>query len=283
MSASLYRHYDQAGLDAQLNLRERWPEHPKHFERWAGESAKARATLTAKLDQAYGPTAGQTLDVFPVPGRPDAPLLAFIHGGYWKSLDKGDFSYLAPPFVEAGIAYASLNYDLAPTVSVETIVAQVGRGLRWLTENAASLGFDPARLVVSGHSAGGHLAAMALAGGGTDPLPLKGVCPVSGVYELEPLRLSYHQEELSLGAEEVARISPLRLTPAAGVPVICAVGSEETQEFIDQQGELAAAWTAAGCDLRQVPLPGRDHFTAVDALGERDHPLFQAVRDLCLA
>ena len=212
-----------------------------------------------------------------MPGAKNAPLLAFIHGGYWQSLDKRDFGYLAPPFLAAGIGFASINYDLAPAVAVETIVEQTAGALGWLLRNAAAHGLDPERVVVAGHSAGGHLAAMAVARG----LPLHGACSVSGVYDLEPMRLSYHQDTLDLSAAEVARISPLRLSPLSRIPVICAAGSEETQEFLDQQAELVAAWRGAGADLRVVDLPGRDHFTAIEALGETDHPLFQAVRDLC--
>jgi arylformamidase len=218
------------------------------------------------------------LDLFPDPARSEpTPLLAFIHGGYWQSLDKGQFSYLAPPFVEAGIAFASINYDLAPQVGVGEIVGQVFEAIAWLAENAPDHGIDPARIFVAGHSAGGHLAALAMTAE-----PVKGGCSISGVYELEVMRLSYHQEILNLDPETVRTMSPLRNLPAQAGPLICAVGSEETEEFLLQQGELVTAWRGAGLDARVVDLPGRNHFSAVDALGDSSHPLFVAVRALAL-
>jgi arylformamidase len=290
MAAAVYRGLDRAELDRQLNLRARWPDHQDYFDRWARDSAAVRARLPAQLDLAYGDTPGQTLDLFPAaPGRAGggAPLLTFIHGGYWQGLDKGDFSYLAPPFVEAGIAFASLNYDLAPAANITQMVDQVRRALAWLAGEAETLGIDRGRIFVSGHSAGGHLALEAASTDWTRygrPADLvKGACGVSGVYELLPIRLSYHQDVVGLSEAEVEDLSPLRHVPTAAGPLICAVGEQETEEFLIQQEELIAAWRAKGLDARAVAMPGRQHFTAVDALGEPDHPLFAAMRDLILA
>ena len=286
--AKVFLDYDQETLDAQLNLRARWPEHREYFRRWAEDSAAARARLPAQLDLAYGPTPGQTLDLFrPETGSP-APLLAFIHGGYWQALDKGDFSYLAGPYLDAGIAYASLNYDLAPAVGIGEMVLQIRAAFAWLHREAAALGIDPDRIYVAGHSAGGHLAAMTLA---TDwpaldhALPgrlVKGGCSVSGLYELEPVRLSYHQQILSIDASTAAEMSPMADLPAAGAPLILAVGSEETPEFHRQQAAFAGRCREAGRPTPIIDLPGRNHFTAVDAMAEADHPLFRALRALVL-
>ncbi len=291
MPQALYRHYDQEALDAQINLRARWPDFQDHFDRWAADSAAARQVLSGRLDLVYGGSAGQKLDLFPArnaDGAGPPPLLAFIHGGYWQALDKSDYSYLAPPFVDAGIAFASLNYDLAPDVSVEEIVGQVRAALAWLYREAAAGGYDGARIFVAGHSAGGHLTVEAMT---TDwvssyDLPqdvVKGGCAISGIYELEPIRLSYQQEILGLDPDMVARISPMRHPPARAGPLICAVGSEETDEFLAQQREFLEVWRDAGLRARAIDLPGRTHFTAVDALGEANHPLFAAVRDLVLS
>jgi arylformamidase len=278
MPDSRYRDMDQAEIDRQLNLRARWPEHGQYFERWASDSAAARTRLEGRLDLAYGEAEGETLDLFPDPARSEpTPLLVFIHGGYWQGLDKGDFSYLAPPFVEAGIAFASVNYDLAPKVGVGDIVVQVLKAIAWLSGAAPAHGVDPERIFVAGHSAGGHLAAVAM---GAEPV--KGGCSISGIYELEVMRLSYHQEVLKLDPETVRDMSPLRNLPARAGSLICAVGSEETEEFLLQQDEMVAAWRGQGLDARVVDLPGRNHFSAVDALGDPSHPLFAAVRDLAL-
>ncbi len=278
MPDSRYREMDQAEIDRQLNLRARWPEHGQYFERWASDSTAARTRLEGRLDLAYGEAEGETLDLFPDPARSEpTPLLVFIHGGYWQGLDKGDFSYLVPPFVEAGIAFASVNYDLAPKVGVGDIVVQVLKAIAWLSGAAPAHGVDPERIFVAGHSAGGHLAAVAM---GAEPV--KGGCSISGIYELEVMRLSYHQEVLKLDPETVRDMSPLRNLPARAGPLICAVGSEETEEFLLQQDEMVAAWRGQGLDARVVDLPGRNHFSAVDALGDPSHPLFAAVRDLAL-
>ena len=291
MTAKVYREYDQAALDGQLNLRARWPEHAEIFARWAADSAAARQRLGGRIDLSYGPSEGQKLDLFVPAGSHRAPLLAFIHGGYWQSLDKADFSYLAAPYVAAGMAFASLNYDLAPAVSVEKIVAQIRRALVWLYRNAGDLGVDPERLYVSGHSAGGHLTAMAMAtdwpaaADGQAGLPadlVKGGCSISGVYDLEPVRLSYHQSVLKLDPGMARRMTPLGDLPRGAGPLVLAVGSEETEEFLRQQDDYAAAWRGAGLALQVVDLPGRNHFSAVDALGETDHPLFAAVSALLL-
>ncbi len=291
MTHKVFRGYDQEELDRQLNLRARWPEHAEYFARWAEDSAAARRRLGGHIDLAYGTSAGQRLDLFVPERRAGSPLLAFIHGGYWQSLDKSDFSYLAPPYLEQGIAFASLNYDLAPHVGVAEILRQIRCALAWLYRNAADYGVDPGRLYLAGHSAGGHLTAMALAtdwqadpavGPGLPGDLVKGGCSVSGVYDMEPIRLSYHQAVLDLDAETAARMTPLHHPPARAVSLILAVGSEETEEFHRQQAEYLAAWRNAGLAATVVELPGRNHFTAIDALGERDHSLFAAASNLVL-
>jgi arylformamidase len=289
-AARIFRSYDQAALDRELNLRARWPEHPQFFARWARDSAAVRAARPAHLDLAYGPGPAETLDLFPVEGASTgakgAPLLAFIHGGYWQALDKSDYSYLAPAFAADGIALASLNYGLAPDTDIGTMIDQVRAALAWLHREAAGYGVDPDSIVVAGHSAGGHLAAMALSTDWPvlDPaLPgdlLAGGCAISGVYDLEPIRLSYHNKVLHIAPEEVRPWSPLHQLPDRAPPLLMAVGSEETQEFLYQHAEYAAAWEACGLPLGEVDMTGLHHFTAVDALGDRGHPLFAAVRQL---
>lgn len=284
MGGTLWRGYDQAALDQQINLRARTPEHVEFFARWAEESRRTRAASACRLDLPYGDQPMQTLDFFPAGGS-DAPLVAFIHGGYWQSLDKGDFSYLAPAFADAGIAFASINYALAPAARIPQMVEEIEQALVWLYENAEDLGFDREGIVVAGHSAGGHLAASAaVSDWSRHDLPrdlLRGVCVVSGLYQLEPIRLSYQQAVLQLDEAAVAGCSPhgllAGLTPEAAPPVLLAVGEEEPEEFRDQQAEFLEAWRDRGLAGAAVPLPGRHHFSAVDALGEKGHALHEAV------
>lgn len=287
MTEMLYQDMDRAEIDRQLNLRDRHPDHPEFFERWARDSAAVRARLGGHLDLATGESAGETLDLFvPETGPGPYPLLAFIHGGYWQFLDKSDFSFLAPPFLDEEIAFASLNYDLAPAVTIPEIVAQIRRAILWLARTGPDYGVDPARIVVSGHSAGGHLTAMmsvtdwAAEAPDLPGSPVKAACAVSGIYELEPIRLSYHQDNVRLDPDAVAAMSPLRHIPARAGPLVCAAGAEESDVFLHQQDAFVAACRQRGLDARVVDLPGRHHFSAIDALGEPDHPLFTAACDL---
>ena len=283
---ALWRDFDRAGLDAELNLRARTPEHVDYFARWATESAEVRLRLSTQEHVAYGSGDGETLDLF-LPTETSAPLLIFIHGGYWQTLDKGDFSFLAPAFVERGIAFASLNYTLAPDASIGQMVEEVGRAIAWLRGNADRYGLDPAQFAISGHSAGGHLACMAFSGdqpGASGHPPLRFCCSVSGIYQLEPLRHSYQQEVLNLDAESAAALSPQAAIPPGPIgPLLLAVGQEEPGEFVVQQSEHFAAWTAAGHDGQALVMPGRHHFSAVEALSEAGHPLYSAVCDLFIA
>jgi len=287
MGAKVFADYDQEALDKQLNLRARWPEHPEVFARWAEDSRKTRDAAERYSELSFGTEPSETLELFlPETGAKPPPCLIFIHGGYWQALDKSDFSYLAPAFLEAGIAYVSVNYGLAPDFSIVSMVEQTRRAIAWLYRNGAAQGIDRDRLFVAGHSAGGHLAAMALITDWTSlgsDLPadlLKGGVSVSGLYEMEPIHLSYHNEILGVRPEEVPGLSPRNLIPATSAPLICAVGSEETDEFLRQQDAFLADWREAGLPGDGLVLPGLTHFSAVDALGQPEHPLFQRVSRL---
>ena len=285
MAEIVYRDWDRARLDAEVNLRARWPEHAEFIERWARDSAAVRGRRHGLIDLAYGSSPGERLDLFPVPGAEPAPVLAFIHGGYWQALDKGHHSDLAPAFVDRGIAFASLNYDLAPKARIGDMIGQVQNALAYLHDHAGRLGLDPARIFVAGHSAGGHLAVSALdrAWPASRGLPrdlVKGGLSLSGVYDLEAMRLSYHQAVLALGADDVAAWSPRRALPQDAGPLLVAVGGDETNEFLLQQDEFLAAWRAAGLRARAVDLPGRHHFNVVETLADPAQPLHTALVQL---
>lgn len=277
--------HDRAALDAQYNLRAAVPEHPRYFARWARDSAAARERLSCRPDLRYGPSEAERLDFFPAPGN-RAPLLAFVHGGYWQALDARDFDYLAPAYADDDVAYASLNYGLAPAVELDQIVAHCRAALAWLWRRAGRLGLDRDRFYLAGHSAGGHLTVMLLltdwpAVGPDLPVDLvKGGCAVSGVFDLEPVRHTYVNDVLGLDAAAARRLSPIRLLDDRRDPgrLILAVGDDETEAFRRQQADFAAAWRARGFQCDIVALPDRHHFSAVDALGEPDHPLAAAVR-----
>ena len=283
----VYNDYDQAGLDAQYDNRRKVPEAGAIAERWMAAGAEARAMLSCDLDLGYGPHPRQAVDVFPA-ARGDAPILAFVHGGYWHSRDRTLAHFLAPTYVAAGVTLVSIGYRLCPEVTVAEVADDVRAALRWIHGRGAELGGDPGRLFVAGHSAGGHLAAL-MAGPAGVPELLKGACSVSGLHDLEPIRLSYLNEPLRLRAEDVPGLSPIAL--ARGLrpaerrlpPLIATVGMDEGPEYLRQRDQLVAALKAARQPVESVDVPGGNHFTALEAFGDPHHALCQAMLRLILA
>jgi len=207
----------------------------------------------------------------------------FIHGGYWRSLDKRDFSFLAPAWVDAGVSLVVVNYDLCPKVSIERIVQQMLAASVWLYRHAEQYGMDEDRLYVSGHSAGGHLAAMMLAAlwpvmDRSLPKDLyKGAIAVSGVYDLRPLvQVDWVNGDLRLDEESALKLSPAYLPPATRAPLALAVGGLESSEFKRQNALLAQRWkpVLAG----SIAMPGTDHFTVVDGLADPANALFAGAK-----
>lgn len=284
-SKKIYLTYDQTGLDAQYNLRARWPEHAKFFAAWQAQGETALAAPGWHRDLAYGPTAREALDVLTPPAKKSghrAPVVVFIHGGYWQGLDKRDVCFLGPAFAREGVAFAALNYALAPTVGLDEIVRQARAALAWLWRNAPLLGIDPARIHLAGHSAGGHLAAMLAATdwprfGGLPERLISAAFSLSGVYDLTPIMLSYHQAVLKLDHGAVARNSPLHLPPRPGVKMYVTVGGDETAEFLRQQDEFVAAWRAKGASVTIAPAPKLHHFDIVDYCADFTHPIGKAM------
>jgi arylformamidase len=275
---------DRAFLSREYNNRELFPDHARHFARWAETSARARRSMTCYLDRAYGASPGETLDIFPS-RQGDGSALMFIHGGYWRSLDKKDFSFLAPAWVDAGVSLVVVNYDLCPKVSIERIVQQMLAASVWLYRHAEQYGMDEDRLYVSGHSAGGHLAAMMLAAlwpvmDGSLPKDLyKGAVAVSGVYDLRPLvHVDWLSGDLRLDEQAALKVSPAYLPPATRAPLALAVGGLESSEFKRQNALLAERWRPVLA--ASATVPGRDHFTVVDGLGDPADALFAQARRL---
>ncbi len=275
---------DAAYYSREYNNRDLVPEHPRFFERWAAASARARATMTCYLDRRYGESPGETMDLFPA-RKGDGSCMMFIHGGYWRALDKQDFSYLAPAWVDAGVSLAVVNYDLCPAVSVEEIVRQMLRASRWLWLHAEEYGMDEDRLYVCGHSAGGHLTAMIMAAlwpvfDSRLPRDLfKGGLAVSGIYDMRPmLQVDWLQPDLRLDEASAWRLSPAFLPPATRAPVMTAVGGDESAEFRRQNALLGERWK--GVFAGDIPMPGANHFSIMDGLAAPASPLFAGARRL---
>jgi arylformamidase len=266
--------------NAQYNARASIPDHPYIFTRWLKESAHVRRTTAGLFDLAYGEAPGERLDFFPAP-KSDAPLLVFIHGGWWRSLDKSDFSFVVPPYVKAGYNVALTNYTLAPKVTIAEIVTQQLRALAWLYRHAEQYDFDRECIVVAGHSAGAHLAAMMMAAlwpAYADDLPrdlVKGGILLSGLYDLEPVRQApFINTELQLTEEDIATLSPALMPQAHPAPFVTAVGALESEEFQRQTSLIGQAWKSA--HRGDVALPGINHLTICDAFAQPDHSLCQA-------
>jgi arylformamidase len=276
--------YTAEFCEREYNARASIPEHPQIFARWAEQSAAVRRLRACVIDLAYGETAGERLDLFAA-RRDDAPLLVFIHGGYWRSLDKSDFSWIAPPFVDHGVAVALLNYGLAPHTPMEEIVRQMLRAHAWLYRNGDRLGFDPDRIYVAGHSAGAHLTVMMMAAlwpvyAADLPADLvKGGLAVSGIYDLEPLRHApFIQADLRLDAARARRLSPVHLPPATGRPLYTAVGALESAEFRRQTALIGRAWR--GNLAREVAMPDLHHLNVIDEIADPASPLFDAALEM---
>lgn len=269
---------DPAWLDRVYNNRALVPEHAAHFTRWAETSAQARASQPCTLDLAYGKAQGETLDVFPA-AEPGAPVLVFIHGGYWRSLDKSDHSFVAPAFTSEGACVVIPNYDLCPTVTIPQIAMQMVHALAWTFRHAARFGGDPNRITVIGHSAGGHLAAMMLAclwpahaKDLSDDL-VKNAMSISGLYELESvMHTPFLKESLRLTPAQVLKASPAWFpSPAAGT-FYAVAGADESEEFLRHNALIEQAWGGKTVPVREALL-GLNHFSIVEALVQPGHRL----------
>ena len=254
------------------------PDHPRWFARWAELSAAARARWGPRCDLRYGAGPKETLDLFVPPGTAKKTFV-FIHGGYWRALDKSDFSFVAAPFLARGIATAVINYDLCPAVSVTAIVEQCRRALAWIVREGAAHGAGIERIVVGGHSAGGHLSAMMMttdwAAMGVTRDPLAAGVSLSGVHDLAPMLLFSYNADLRLDAAEAARLSPVRLAPRSTAPLLVAVGADETAEFIRQSRILWDAWPAnrPPGDAGPLIVPARNHYSVVADYADPDSEL----------
>ncbi len=275
-----YRDLPQDELVRQYNPRAAVPDHEVWKYQWAIASEAVRRRHEARLRVPYGPTPGQTLDVFPA-ARAGAPVNVFIHGGFWRFLDSFDHHLVVPPVLETGAASVSVNYDLCPTVPLTEVVDQVRRALAFVHANATGFGADPDRLHVSGHSAGAHLTAMAVAEGAMEAVGLpgdavKGATVVSALFDLWPMLEIPGGEDLRLTPETVPPMSPLFTPPAPGVPLVLAVGGRETEEWIRQTEAMADLVAGRGNPVRLLKPEADHHYSILLSLAN-------PVTDLCRA
>jgi arylformamidase len=269
----VYRDMDQAELDRQYNARLHAPGAPDTLARYAAASKEVSGRLRTLPDLAYGDGKEERLALV-LPAKPkSAPVLLFIHGGQWQFLRKDESLFPAPAFVERGTIFAATSFGSVTEVPLETLVDQNRRALLWLSENIAGYGGDPTRIVLAGHSSGAHLAASVAV---RETSRIKGLVLVSGLYDLEPVRLSYRNDLLKLDAARAATLSPLRNLPARGCPAVVATAEKDSTEFIRQGAEFANAWANRVGPATRLHLTGHDHFTVLETMGDPASPLGEA-------
>jgi len=285
LTEKIFLDYTQEDLDAEYNNGAKVKNCQDFFDSYASESRAVRSGTNCRLDVPYGSHPREKLDIFPASTYGKSPILIFIHGGYWKAFGKDDFSFVAMGFAPAGIAVVIIDYALIPDVRMDELVNQCRRAVSWTWKNAGTFGADRNRLFLAGHSAGGHLVGMLLATDWQrfDGLPtdvIKGGCGISGIYDLEPIRLCYLNDDLHLNHEEAARNSPIRMGPKCKARFLLAVGDQEGTEFLRQSSDMAATWRDRGVDATLKILPDSHHFSIVVQLGNPQDELTRAIQYL---
>jgi arylformamidase len=266
--------------EAEYNNRARVPEHPSLIAGWARDAQAYRESGQNPFRTiSYGPGARNTIDVFASRNRGD--MVVFIHGGYWQALDGSFFSHLAAGLNAHGVSVAVPSYDLCPQVSIDDIIAQMRMAARALAARSR-------RLVVSGHSAGGHLAACLMA---TDwrsidaALPddlVKAAYTISGLFDLGPLVKTSVNGALGLDEAAARRASPLFWPPPSHGVLDAVVGEDESAEYHRQSRGIVEAWGHAGIDTRLAEVPGANHFTAIAPLADPNSPMTMRLLELAL-
>jgi arylformamidase len=273
--------YSAELVERGYNNRAAVPDHTRWLAEFTSRSHIAIEALQPKLDLRYGPRPQETLDLF-LPQREPRGTFVFIHGGYWRSLDKVDYAFVAPPLVVQGYAVAVINYDLCPHVAIATIVEECQRSIMWLVGEGVAHGAAASPLVVAGHSAGGHVAAMLFATDwsrhGFTRAPFDGGLSISGVHDLTPLVHFSYNVDLKLDPRSARRLSPAFLRPGTKASFAIAVGADETSEFVRQAQILFDAWPQNRPPGMTAPLlvPGKHHFSVVLDLADPGSSLTQA-------
>ena len=278
----LYKGYDQTALDRQYNNRLHVPDYATYMERWEMLSRQTEKESPVVKNIPYAALPREQLDIYPSL-QPSSKTLIFIHGGYWHKLDKSSFQFIGAAFRNYGITTVLINYPLAPVVAIDQIAASCRQAIHWLYQNISAYNGDPGQLYIAGYSAGGHLSAMLLA---TDwrhfnliPDVIKGACVISGLFNLIPVRLSDINQVLKMDTETARQNSPVHLLPATQCPLLIVVGSNETNEFLDQSKELYTCWKER-ISAEIIQIPGLNHYSIVETILDPQSCLHRAMLGL---
>lgn len=272
MDEIVWRGMTRTQLDAAYNNSAAVRNSAEKLAEWQDRSRRVRAERNELLDLAYGRRPRNRIDIFRC-GKAGAPLLAYIHGGYWQRNAKEFYACLAEGPLARGIDTAMVGYTLAPEATLTEIVEEARAALRWLRAQGPRLGVAAAKLIVSGWSAGGHLTAMALADADAG-------LAISGIFDIEPCRLNYLNEKLNMSLEEQFLLSPIKQLPSQSPPLIIAYGAAELPELQRQSRDYHAARAAAGLPSKLLALEGHDHFSILEELASPSGKLTSALVDL---
>jgi len=276
---NVYKQYDQSALDRQYNNRLQTPGYGIHLENYEVLSRKTEKEYSSTKDISYGEHPRELLDIYPS-DKPNSKTLVFIHGGYWRALDKSSFQFVAGAFHSYSVTTVLITYPLAPDAAMAKIVASCHRALDWIYDNIEQYNGDPEQVYIAGHSAGGHLAAMLLVSGNHNR-KIKGVCTLSALFNLIPIKISELNYTLKMDEEMALKNSPVRLHPEYKVPLLIAVGSEETDEFKAQSCELYESWKEK-LPVQLMEIEGVNHYSIIEYFADQNTKLHLLMRAMMI-
>lgn len=279
-----YDHLTKEELDRQLSPSRSAKDAAGVLSRHEAETAAlwTLGAIEAERDIAYGQGPVERFDIVRPQGAGPFPCLIFIHGGFWQEGSKAGSGFAAAALAKAGWASALIGYPLAPQARLREIVDAVGRAVTCLAEKAETLRLDPSRLVIAGHSAGGHMAAAIICGkaGKAATDAIAGAVLISGVYDLAPIAASYVNDKVGMDERDIAELSLLDATPLRDIPIHIVVGADEPAAFLDQSRALNSAWSGMPHEPGYREAPGRDHFDILDELADSSSPGFNAIVEM---
>jgi len=252
------------------------PDFQKYLDINENESRRVKERYTCHLDQKYGKDVLQTLDIFPS-NISQSPILIFIHGGYWRALDKKSYSFVAEPFLKNNLTVCVVNYRLIPTVNMETVIGDIKESIHWIQKKSHQYNGDPNAIILSGHSAGGHLALMAYLNDESLRPSIKAICSLSGIFDLKPIKNSYLDEVLQLSENDINDFSVSNKDLSfLKCPTLLSVGAGETDFFIEESKDLYAK-NKLSAPIEYVEYEQLNHYQMVHKLGKEDNSLVRFI------